>query len=245
MRVPRRAAAPFEAQALAPTTASGPNPRRKTDPTVAHEADDSQALVDSLRRGDRQSLAALMCHHRDRLRRMVDFRLDIRLRGRVSPSDVLQEAYIDALKRLPYFLDDPEVPFYVWLRTVTIQRLIQIHRQHLGAQARDASRERSLAQGDGTEASAEKLADVMSNVASPSQAAERGETRARVRAALDRLEPGDREVLALRHFEELSNREVAALLGIEPPAASKRYVRAIERLKNILEASPRDEEGQP
>ena len=197
---------------------------------------DADALVDALRRGEAEPLAALVSLHRERLRRMVEFRLDTRLRGRVSTSDVLQEAYIDALKRLPHFVADPDVPFYVWLRTVTIQRLIQVHRQHLGAQARDAGREVSLVRSSGPEASSEKMAELMGDLTSPSRAVERGEMRERVRAALDRLEPADREVLALRHFEELSNVEVAALLRIQPAAASKRYVRAILRLKNALEA---------
>lgn len=207
---------------------------------MTDEGDDTETLVDRLRRGDRQSLAALLSCHRERLGRMVEFRLDARLRGRVSTSDVLQEAYIDALKRLPHFIADPDVPFYVWMRTVTIQRLIQVHRQHLGAQARDAAKEVSLGRLGGPEASSEKMAELMGDLTSPSQVVERSELRERVREALDRLEPMDREVLALRHFEELNNQEVAALLGIQPAAASKRYVRAIERLKNALEA----EEGE-
>src|SRR3954463_8962165 len=101
------------------------------------ESDDIQETVDRVRRGDQHALAALFSRNRDRLRRMVEFRLDARLRGRVSTSDVLQEAYIDALKRLSHFRADPDVPFFVWLRTVTMQRLIQVHREHLGAQARD------------------------------------------------------------------------------------------------------------
>ncbi|MDR3636474.1 MAG: sigma-70 family RNA polymerase sigma factor [Isosphaeraceae bacterium] len=211
----------------------------RVEAVMTEDGGDTQALVDSLRRGDSEPLAALVSLHRERLRRMVEFRLDVRLRGRVSTSDVLQEAYIDALKRLPHFAADPDVPFYVWLRTVTIQRLIQVHRQHLGAQARDAAREVSIGRSNGTEASSEKMAELMGDLTSPSHAAERGEMRERVRGALERLEAADREVLALRHFEELSNLEVAALLGIQPAAASKRYVRAIERLKNALEA------GQP
>jgi RNA polymerase sigma-70 factor (ECF subfamily) len=197
--------------------------------------DDGEALVENLRQGDQEALGALFSRHRDRLRRLVEFRLDSRLRGRVSTSDVLQEAYIDALKRLPHFAADPDVPFFIWLRTVTLQRLIQVHRQHLGAQARNAGREVRLAQGDGVEASTEKMAELMGDFTSPSQAVRRYESVVRVREALDRLEPIDREVLALRHFEELSNLEAAAALGIQPAAASKRYVRALERLKHALE----------
>src|SRR3954454_15987241 len=120
-------------------------------------SDDIRAMLDTLRGGDTQALGSLFALHRDRLRRMVEFRLDVRLRGRVSASDVLQEAYIDALKRLPHFQADPDVPFFVWLRTVTIQRLIEVHRQHLGAGVRDAAREVSLGPTGGIEASSEKI----------------------------------------------------------------------------------------
>ena len=202
------------------------------------ESDNLRAVLDRLDRGGSEALEGLFSENRERLRRMVDFRLDTRLRGRVSTSDILQEAYIDASKRLTHYRENPAVPFFIWLRTVTIQRLIQVHRQHIGAQARDAAREVSLGQIAGLEASTERMAELMGDITSPSRAAQRGEMIAQVRQALDRLEPIDREILALRHFEELSNHETAALLQINPPAASKRYVRALERLKDILEQTP-------
>jgi RNA polymerase sigma-70 factor (ECF subfamily) len=205
---------------------------------MTDQSDELRELLNRLGQGDQQALGALFSAHGDRLRRMVDFRLDARLRGRVSTSDILQESYIDALKRLPHFQADPDVPFFIWLRTVTIQRLIQVHRQHLGAQARDAAREIQLGHGGAVEASSERMAELIGDITSPSQAAHRGEVTARLRETLDRLDPIDREVLAPRHFEELSNREVAALLGIRTAAASKRYVRAIKRLRDILERSP-------
>jgi RNA polymerase sigma-70 factor (ECF subfamily) len=203
---------------------------------MADEDDDLQALLDRLRQGDQQALGTLFSRHRERLRRMIEFRLDARLRGRVSASDVLQEAYIDALKRLPHYQADPDVPFFIWLRTVTLQQLIQVHRRHLGTQARNAAKDVPLGRGggDALEASTEKIAEIIDNLTSPSQAAERSEALARLREGLDSLDPIDREVLALRHFEDLSNHEVAALLGIQPAAASKRYVRALERLKDAL-----------
>lgn len=208
------------------------------------EDDEIRALLDRLQGGDPQALAALFSQYRERLFRMVEFRLDVRLRGRVSTSDVLQEAYLDALKRLPHYQADPDVPFFIWARSVTVQRLIQVHRQHLGAQARDAAKEVSLAVGPSIEASSDKMAELMGDLTSPSQAARRVEVVARVREALEHLDPADREVLALRHFEELSNREVAALLGIQAAAASKRYIRAIERLKTTLEQLPGFDEGE-
>jgi RNA polymerase sigma-70 factor (ECF subfamily) len=201
-------------------------------------SDDIPELLELLQRDGQQALAAEFSRHRERLRRMVDFRLDARLRGRVSASDVLQEAYIDALKRLPHFQADPDVPFFIWLRTVTVQRLIDVHRQHLGAKGRDAAREVRLGRGDSIEASSEKMVAIIGDLTSPSQAAQRAEIMGSLREAIDRLDPTDREVLALRHFEELSNQEVAALLGIQTAAASKRYVRAIERLKDALDRMP-------
>ncbi len=200
--------------------------------------------LDHILKGDQQALAVFFSRHRERLRRMIDFRLDARLRGRVSTSDVLQEAYIDALKRLPHFVADPAVPFFIWLRSVTVQRLIDVHRQHLGAQLRSAAKEVRLGAGNAIEASSEKMAELIGDFTSPSQALHRGEVRERLRGALDRLDPIDREVLALRDFEELTNNEVATLLGIKTAAASKRYVRAIERLKEALEQSPGSEENR-
>ena len=205
---------------------------------MTDEGDDLDEMLESLRRGEPQALAAVFARYRDRLRKLVEFRLDARLKGRVSTSDVLQEAYIGTLKRLSHYQADPAVPFFIWLRSVTVQRLIDLHREHLGVKARDAAREVRLGHAGGIEASSEKMAELMGDLTSPSQAARRGETIALVREALDGLEPNDREVLALRHFEELSNHEVAALLGIRTAAASKRYVRAIERLKAALERQP-------
>jgi RNA polymerase sigma-70 factor, ECF subfamily len=220
------------------------SPFRTPVPTpMPDERDDIPELLDRLQANGQQALGAEFSRHRERLRRMVEFRLDVRLRGRVSASDILQEAYIDALKRLPHFQADPTVPFFIWLRTVTVQRLIDVHRQHLGAKARDAGKEVRLRAGDSIEASSDKMAAIIGDFTSPSQAAHRAETMVHVREAIDRLDPIDREVLALRHFEELSNQEVAAILGIQNAAASKRYVRALERLKEALDRGSGSEKG--
>jgi RNA polymerase sigma-70 factor (ECF subfamily) len=210
---------------------------------MADESPDEMELIERLERGDQDVLAVLFSHHRPRLRRMVEFRLDDRLNGRVSPSDVLQEAYIDALKRLPHFYPDPDVPFFLWLRWVTVQRLIAVHRQHLGAAGRDASKEVPFGRPGPLDASAARMTALMAELTSPSQVAQRDETVAQVRDALERLGPLDREVLALRHFEELSNRETAAVLGIQTAAATKRYVRALERLRKTLTDSAGSPEG--
>src|SRR5262245_16283839 len=192
-------------------------------------------LLARLREGDQQALAELYSRHRERLRRMVALRLDQRLNGRVSPSDVLQEAYIDALKRVKHYLAKPDMPFPGWLRLVVGQRLVEVHRQHLGAMMRDASQEISLGTGAWPAASSMCLAaQLAGDLPSPSAAAVRNESLALLEEAFNRMDPLDREVLALRHFEELSNTEVAEILGIQKAAASKRYVRALARLKDAL-----------
>jgi RNA polymerase sigma-70 factor (ECF subfamily) len=189
-------------------------------------------LVARLQSGDQTALGELFDHHRAKLRRMVELRLDHRLAGRVSASDVLQEAYIDALKRVEHYFSKPGQPFFGWLRLVVGQRIADVHREHLAGK-RDAGREL------GNNADSNCLAArLMGRASSPSQAAQRSETFAQLEDALNRMDPLDREVLALRHFEELSNGETAELLGIQSAAASKRYVRALARLKEILESIP-------
>jgi RNA polymerase sigma-70 factor (ECF subfamily) len=197
---------------------------------------------DLLRRakaGDTAALGALFAHYRDRLRQMVRLRLDRRLAGRLDASDVLQEAYLDVARRFPEYAAAPAVPFYVWLRALTGQRLIDLHRQHLGARMRDAGQEVSLYRGALPQASSASLAQqLLAGLTSPTQAAVRAEMQLQLQDALNGMDPIDREVVVLRHFEELNNVETAAALGIETSAASKRYLRAIRRLKAILDQVP-------
>jgi RNA polymerase sigma-70 factor (ECF subfamily) len=198
-------------------------------------AADEAALLDRVRAGDAAALGALFMLYRERLWRMLFVRLDRRLARRVSPDDVLQEAFLDVSRRIGEYAANPEVPFYVWLRFLTLQRMEMIHRAHLGAQMRDATLEVGLPQQRGPLASPDSMADqLVSDITSPSQAAMRNELQARLHAALDEMDPIDREVLALRHFEELGNNEVAQLLGISRDAASKRHVRALRRLREVL-----------
>jgi len=199
---------------------------------------DGIEVGDLLRRaaaGDEQAVNELFARHRDRLRAMVRLRLNRRLQGRVDPSDVLQEAFLEISKHFADYARDPKLPFYLWLRHITGQKLIAVHRQHLGAQMRDADREVSLYRGALPQASSASLAaQLLGRITSASQAAARAELQIRVQEALNGMDPLDREVLALRHFEMLSNAEVAEVLGIKKSAASNRYIRALERLKDIL-----------
>jgi RNA polymerase sigma-70 factor (ECF subfamily) len=182
----------------------------------------------------------LLEQHRARLRKLIALRLDPRLQGRVDPSDVIQEAYLDAARRLPeYAREADRMPFYLWLRFLVGQRILDSHRRHLGAQARDAYREVSLYRGPMPEASSAAIAaQLIGRQTSPSQAAIRAERKLRLQEALNRMDPIDREVLVLRHYEQLTNNEAALVLGLDKSAASKRYARALIRLKDLLAEMP-------
>jgi RNA polymerase sigma-70 factor (ECF subfamily) len=198
-------------------------------------SDPSTMILNRIRNKDEQAVGELFDLYRDRLWRMLYVRLDERLSSRVSPDDVLQEAFLDVARRIGEYLEKPTVPIYVWLRFLTLQRMQMIHRVHLGAQMRSVGMEVTLPQAGGGWVSSESMAgQFVSHMTSPSQAAIRRELLDRLRIALDEMEPLDREVLALRHFEELSNNEVADILNISKDAASKRHVRALKRLKDIL-----------
>jgi RNA polymerase sigma-70 factor, ECF subfamily len=205
-------------------------------------SNDSGRTTELLRRagqGDQQAVGDLFFRHRKRLRRMVQLRIDRRLQGRLDASDVLQEAYLEFSRSLADYLRSPSMPFFLWLRCVTGRKLQALHRKHLGTQARDAGREVSLHRGALPEASSVSLAaQLLGRHTSPSQAAVRAELQIRIQEALNSMDPIDREVLALRHFEQLSNAETAQTLGLSEAAASNRFVRALKRLKKILTSVP-------
>src|SRR5262249_31702886 len=149
------------------------------------------------------------------------------------------EAYLETCKKLDDYRREPALPFFLWLRLLTGQKLALAHRQHLGVQSRDAGREISLYRGALPEASSAALAaQLMGKLTSPSQAAIKAELKIRIQEALNSMDPLDREVLTLRHFEQLSNAEAALVLGIRETAASNRYIRALERLRGILTSMP-------
>jgi RNA polymerase sigma-70 factor, ECF subfamily len=203
--------------------------------------------VERATQGDQQALGRLLDQYRDRLRRMVELRLDPRVQGRVDASDVIQEGFIDATRRLDEYARDPSAPFFIWLRFLVGQRIVDIHREHLGAQARDVGREVSLHRGPMPEASTAALAaQLLGNLTSPSLAAARVERKIRLQTALNAMDPIDREILILRHYEQMTNGEVALVLELDKSAASKRYTRALKRLKEILAGLPGGlSEGRP
>lgn len=197
------------------------------------------ALLERLRTGGEQAVAEELAQHRDRLVRMLQLRLDARLAGRVDAEDILQEAYLAATQRIRHYLAQPVTSFFVWLRQIVIQTLIDVHRRHLSTQRRDAGRERAVPLTAGPGATSLSLAQFfVGHLTSPSQAAIRAELAEQLERALNELKPIDREVLILRHFEDLTNNEVAEVLGIQAKAASIRYVRAIARLKDVLTKIP-------
>lgn len=185
-----------------------------------------------------QAFAERFTEHRPRLKQMLHFRMDPRLRTRTDLSDILQEAYIDAYRRLSHFENKPGMSFYVWLRQVTMQRLIDLHRRHLLADKRDVRNEVRIGDNEHPATSAVMARRMVDQMVTPSQILIRQEMAEQLEATLEKLDDIDREVLALRHFEDLRNGEVAEVLGISEAAASNRYVRALSRLQKDLAKIP-------
>ena len=209
-----------------------------------NNSNETVRLLELARDGDRQALFALLERHRDRLRRMVELRLDWRLQARIDASDILQDAFLEIATGLDGYLRCPKLPLFLWLRLVVGQHLATVHRHHLGTQMRDAGREVSLYRDALPAASSAALAgQLLGRQTSPSQAAVRAEQAIRLQEALNTLDPDDREILALRHFEQLTAAETARVFGISEGAAAKRYIRALKRLKQILARMPGGLEG--
>lgn len=202
---------------------------------MTEDLSESSRLFDLAARGDDAARDALFALHRGRLKRMVRLRLNPRLQRRVDESDVVQEAFLEAAQHFPDFAVRQPLPFYLWLRQITSHKLIDVHRRHLGAVCRDVRHELPLHNGSYSAANSVSLAaQLLGGLTSPSNAAVKAERRRILHEALDSMEEIDREVLALRHFEQLSNAETAQVLGIAESACSNRYVRALLRLKQIL-----------
>jgi RNA polymerase sigma-70 factor (ECF subfamily) len=196
---------------------------------------EDHALVERACQGEQVALAELFERHRPRLELMVRFRMDQRLLGRVDPADILQDAFLETSKRIDDYAHRRPMAFFLWLRLMVGQKLTDAHRFHLGAKMRDVGREVSLQRRGVPEASSVVLAEnLLDSLTSPTQAYERVEMQRQVERALEAMDPLEREVLTLRHFEGLSNAEVAQALEITQGAASNRYVRALRRLKSIL-----------
>jgi RNA polymerase sigma-70 factor (ECF subfamily) len=195
-------------------------------------APDTDELLRRCTNGDPSATARLFDRHRDRLRRMVAIRLDGRVKARVDPSDVVQEAMAAACRQLPDFLRTRPLPFYPWLRRIAFDRLADLHRRHLQAKRRSVGREEP--QGISDESAVQLAQRLLAPEISHLGRMVHQEMLHRIRTLLDQLNPNDREVLVLRHLEELDTREAAAVLGISESAAKLRHLRAIERVQKLL-----------
>jgi RNA polymerase sigma-70 factor (ECF subfamily) len=199
------------------------------------ETSDDCRLVERVRSGDLEAAGDALVRHLARLKRMIVARLDRRVVGRVDPSDVLQDGFVDAVVKLPAYVADPKLPLFLWLRLIVGERLAKVHRTHLGAGVRDVRREVSLySRPMPTASSAALAAHLLGRLTSPSNAAMRAERLLQLQEALNTLDPLDREIICLRHFEELTAAEAAQVLEIREAASAKRYVRALRRLKDVL-----------
>jgi len=210
-----------------------------TDPTEAEPAARTTELVNRIVRGDREALAELFSHYRPRLWRMVNFRLHPRLHGRIDADDVLQDAWLMAVDRIDYFLRDASHSSFIWFRMIVQQTLVALHRRHLGAEKRNAARDVPVHGGWDTGSTSSSMAFHLSgSLTSPSSAVNRAELARQLDTILQGMNEIDREVLALRHFEELTNSETARVLNMSEQATSGRYLRALGRLKEILKIVP-------
>jgi RNA polymerase sigma-70 factor (ECF subfamily) len=201
-------------------------------PQAAPDPADTQRLLHAVRAGDRAALDQLLQQHRAYLRGMVGLRLDPKLRARVDASDVVQEAQIEAVRRVEAYLERPALPFHLWLRQIAYDRLLMLRRQHVEAARRAVEREAVLPD----ESSMGLARFVLGSEPTPSQQLVQHELVARVRLALADLTDDDREILLMRTLEGLSNQETAQVLALDPAAASKRYGRALLRLRQVLKA---------
>ncbi|MEM8672029.1 MAG: sigma-70 family RNA polymerase sigma factor [Planctomycetota bacterium] len=197
-----------------------------------------EALIEKARDGDGSALAELFDQYRGRLRRMVQLRMDRRVQSRVAESDVLQEAFVDLANQLPNYVKSPKLPFFLWLRLLTGQRLAKIHRMHLQQKKRSIVREVRFSDQIPEASSVLIAAEIAGQFTSAAGHAIREETRLKVQQVLERMSEHDREIISLRSVEQLSNEEIALELGISNKAASMRYIRAIIRLKELLEEVP-------
>jgi RNA polymerase sigma-70 factor (ECF subfamily) len=195
---------------------------------------DTDELLRRVSHGDSPARNQLLSRHRSRLRKFVGFRMDRRLAARVDPSDIVQDVLTEADRKLPDYMQHRPLPFYPWLRQIASDRLIELHRQHVQAGKRSVRREELEVRALPDESLAELASRLVTTSTSPSQRLLRKEVQHRMRAALDRLPARDREVLELRHLEQLSVAETAAVLGLSQAAVKTRHLRALERLRDLL-----------
>ncbi|MHB0956484.1 MAG: sigma-70 family RNA polymerase sigma factor [Pirellulaceae bacterium] len=195
----------------------------------------TQELLSGARQGDDSAVNRLLDRHRQALRRMVQLRLDQKIRGRIDVSDIVQDVLVEANRRLPQYLENPVMSFHLWVRQIAKDRIIDAHRRHRGSAKRSVDREQPLAVPAASDRSTYDLAvQLRDRQLTPAAAATRQEMAQLVERALGLLSEQDCEIIVMRHHEQLSNMEVAEALGLTEPAASMRYLRAVRRLRELL-----------
>lgn len=201
------------------------------------DAEDTAELLNEVRGGDSQAVERLLTRHRESLRRMIELRLDQRIKRRVDVSDVVQDVLIEANRRLKDYLENPAMAFHLWIRQIAKDRVIDAHRRHRVSAKRSIDREQATAgQGAVDQSSFEIVAQLRDPAMTPAAAASQRELAVQVEAVIAQLADIDREIILMRHYEQLNNGEIAAALGLSEPAASMRYLRAIRRLREVLDA---------
>jgi RNA polymerase sigma-70 factor (ECF subfamily) len=196
---------------------------------------ETQELLEQARQGEAGAVDRLLAAHRDPLRRMIDLRLDPVVSRRVDASDIVQDVLLEASRRLNDYLRKPVMPFHLWLRHIARDHMIDAHRRHRQAQRRSLDREQPILPAVFADRSSIELAaQFLDHEATPASAAMRHELQRRLETAVASLAEDDREIVLMRHFEQLSNQEVAAMLGLSEAAASMRYLRAVRRLRSLL-----------
>lgn len=199
------------------------------------EAEKTQQLLQSIKAGDRDAINRLLDRHREALRRMVDMRLDPKIRQRVDASDVVQEAMMEANRRMETFLENPGMPFHLWIRQIATDRLIDQHRRHRVSKKRSVDLEQAPVVASNLDHSTIQFGpQLQDRELTPAEAAIRAEMQRRFEEAIEEMDEHDQEIIVMRHFEKLSNQEVANVLGLSEPAASMRYLRAVRRLQKQL-----------
>jgi RNA polymerase sigma-70 factor (ECF subfamily) len=210
------------------------------------EQDQTQQLLSDVRLGDADAINRLMDRHRDSIRRMVQMRLDHKIQRRVDVSDVVQDVLVEANRRLQVYLDNPVMSFHLWLRQIAKDRIIDAHRRHRGSAKRSVDREKPLAVQAADDHSTMQLLDQLRDPElTPAAAATQQEMARAVERSISELGDQDAEIIIMRHYEQLSNQEIAQALGLTEPAASMRYLRALRRLREMLGTGANSDESTP
>ena len=207
--------------------------------------DQTDTLLDGARAGDSDAVNKLLEKHRRSVRRLVEMRLDRKVQQRVDVSDVVQDVLVEASGRLQKYLDDPVMAFHLWIRQIAWDRIIDTYRRHRVSAKRNMDREQPIAVPSGSNQSSMELAVQLRDPGlTPATAATQREITEQVEAVIELLNEQDREIILMRHYEHLSNLEIAEVLKLNPPAASMRYLRALRHLRQLLTENHVDAPGE-